>query len=234
MRALYINHDHASSGGFVALRLRERGWDVDERVVVPAERYDSPGVSFGFPDPAGYDLLIPGGAPWGAYDDELIGSWLGPELHWLRAAVAADIPVLAICFGAQALARALGGKAEPNDRPEIGYVAVESDVPELIGPGPWFQWHFDRFAVPPGAREVARNDTAPQAYVLGRSLAVQFHPEVSPEIVASWLANGGDEEARKHGIDPDSLLRDAEREGPAARQRAATLVDAYLESIPRS
>jgi hypothetical protein len=40
-----------------------------------------------------------------------------------------------------ALARALGGKAEPNERPEIGYVTVESGVPELISPGPWFQRH---------------------------------------------------------------------------------------------
>jgi GMP synthase-like glutamine amidotransferase len=220
-----------SSGGFVTSRLRERGWEVDERTVVPPDRFGSPGVTFDFPGPGGYDLLIPAGAPWSAYDDALIGAWLRPELDWLRSAHRAGVPILAICFGAQALARALGGEVTRNHRPEIGYVAIDTDDPALVAPGPWFQWHYDRFTPPPGAREIARNAAAPQAYTIGRSLAVQFHPEVTPEVAAAWLANGGAEKARSHGIDPEALLRDATGRRDEAAARAAALVDAFLARV---
>jgi len=96
VRALFILHDHLSSGGHVAERLRDLGWAVEERLVVPPDRFGSPGVEFRFPDPAGYDLLVPGGAPWSAYDEALIGPWLRPEIEWLRSARAADVPVFAI------------------------------------------------------------------------------------------------------------------------------------------
>jgi GMP synthase-like glutamine amidotransferase len=226
VRALLILHDHVSAGGFVTGRLRERGWEVDERIVVPAERFASPGVEFDFPAPDGYDLLIPAGAPWSAYDDTL--TWLGPELAWLRAAHHADVPILAICFGAQALARALGGRVSRSPRPEIGYAGIETDDPLLVGPGPWFQWHYDMFTPPPAAREIARNKTSPQAYVVGRSLGVQFHPEVTPEIAQAWLSHGGAAQAERHGLDPTALLRDARDQREAAATRAAALVDAYL------
>ncbi len=196
---------------------------------MPPDRFGSPGVEFRFPDPAGYDLLVPGGAPWSAYDEALIGPWLRPEIEWLRSARAADVPVFAICFGAQVLARALGGQVTPSDRPEIGYVEVETDDPALVGPGPWFQWHSDRFTVPPGAREIARNDAAPQAYTIGRCLATQFHPEATPEMVGDWLAAGGEAEAARYGIDPHRLRHDLERERAAAPYRAAALVDAFLK-----
>lgn len=226
MRALLLLHDHVSAGGFVTGRLRELGWEVDERIVVPPERFASPGVEFDFPEPAGYDLLIPAGAPWSAYDDTL--TWLGPELAWLRSAHGTGVPILAICFGAQALARALGGEVRRSPRPEIGYVGIETDDPSLVGPGPWFQWHYDMFTPPPGAREIARNNTAPQAYAVGRSLAVQFHPEVTPEVAAAWLAHGGAAQAERHGVDPAVLLRDAGDQREAASARAAELVDAFL------
>jgi GMP synthase-like glutamine amidotransferase len=228
VRALCLHHDHASSGDLVAEHLQLGGWQVDERVVVPAERFGSPGVEHRFPDPARYDLVVPGGAPWSAYDDALVGSWLRPELEWLRGAVAAGVPILAICFGAQALARALGGGVAASEWPELGYVEIETDEPDLVGPGPWFQWHNDTFTLPPGAREVARNAAGPQAYVIGRCLAVQFHPEVTPEIVAAWLANGGEAQAVRRGVDPARLLAAAREERTAARTRCAALLDAFL------
>ena len=228
MRALRVHHDHLSSGDLVAEHLRLRGWEVEERVVVPPDRFGSPGIGHRFPDPAGYDLLVPGGAPWSAYDDVLVGAWLRPELDWLRAAAAAGVPVLAICFGAQALARALGGGVAASDRPELGYTDIETDEPGLVGPGPWFQWHYDTFTVPPGAREVARNAAGPQAYAIGRCLAVQFHPEVTPEIVAAWMANGGAGQAARRGIDPAGLLAGMRAERAASRARCAALVDAFL------
>jgi GMP synthase-like glutamine amidotransferase len=139
--------------------------------------------------------------------------------------------VFGICFGAQALARALGGSVVRAAHPEIGWTSIDSDVPELIEAGPWFQWHSDRFTLPPGAVELARNAVAVQAYRVGRSLGVQFHPEVTRAGIARWVGNGGDAQARALGIDPADLLAEADRQADAARQRAAALVAAYLAKV---
>lgn len=231
VRALVIHHDHLSLSGPVGDRIAQLGYDIDELMVVPAERYDSPGVEFTFPDPAGYDLVVLLGAPWSVYDRASVAPWIDGELELLRTAYAAELPVLGICFGAQALATALGGSVEVAPRHEIGWTAVESDVPGLIPAGPWFQWHFDRFTVPPGAVELARSAVGPQAFRAGRALGVQFHPELDEETLLQWLDAGGRAEARAHGEDPERLLAETRARREESRQRAYDLVDAFLAEI---
>lgn len=94
---------------------------------------------------------------------------------------------------------------------------------------PWYQWHFDRFTVPPGGRETARSPAGPQAYVLGRSLGVRFHPEVTPDTVAAWPDDGGDALARNLGLDVAELRRIEE----GGRERADALVDAFLADVAK-
>jgi GMP synthase-like glutamine amidotransferase len=233
LRALCILHDAFSTTGLIGAALRERGWEVDELIVVPAERYGTPDVEFEFPDHHDYDLIVPMGAPWAAYDDEAIGSWLTPELKWLAETVADGGAVFGICFGGQALARALGGSVALGARPEIGWTVIEpSAEPDgIVGSGPWFEWHYDAFTPPPGATVLARNEVAVQAYRVGRSLGVQFHPEVTAVDITMWLENGGDAQVRALGIDPADLLAEAARQETAARARAEALTDHYLKEI---
>ncbi len=173
------------------------------------------------------------GAPWGAWDDECIGNWLTPELAWIRDAVDRDIPVLGICFGGQLLARALGGSVAPGPKPEIGWTAIHSDDPSLVSPGPWFQFHYDRWTLPEGAVEIARNSVASQAFTFGRSLAVQFHPELNAAMLDGWLREGGAEQVVRDGQDPDALLAHTRAEENAARERSYALVDAFLERVAK-
>jgi GMP synthase-like glutamine amidotransferase len=231
LRALCILHDSFSTTGLIGAALRERGWTVDELFVVPAWRNESPNIEFAFPDHREYDLLVPMGAPWSAYDDAGIGAWLLPELGWLAGAVRAGAAVFGICFGAQALARALGGAVARLPAPEIGWYEIESADPALVPPGPWLQWHFDGFTPPPGALVLARTEAAVQAYRIGRCLGTQFHPEVTDADVRLWLAHGAQAEALDSGLDPDGLLAECVRQADGARERAGALVDCYLAKI---
>jgi GMP synthase-like glutamine amidotransferase len=230
--ALVIEHDHASFPGPVGERLVERGYRLDELVVVPEERFHSPGVSADYPAVGEHDVIVAMGAPWSAYDHGLIGSWLDEEIALLGEAHRAGVPILAICFGAQALARALGGRAEKTPAgPEIGWYEIETDEPSTIPPGPWFQWHFDRFGPPPGARVLARSAVGPQAYAIGRSLATQFHPELNSSTLEAWLSHGGDVEARAHGFDPEELRTRTRDLAAESRARARALTDTFLNEF---
>ncbi|MGV8885222.1 MAG: type 1 glutamine amidotransferase [Microbacteriaceae bacterium] len=233
MRALFVQHDHVSPTGPLSQRLREHGFTVDEIVVVPQESFTSPNIDFEFPEASDYDLIVPMGAPWGAWDDACIGRWLLPEVEWIGAAMSRDIPVLGVCFGGQLMARALGGSVAPAPKAEIGWTAIHSDAPDLIAAGPWFQFHYDRWSVPDGATELARNSVASQAFVAGRSLAVQFHPELTAETLEGWLAEGGADQVRRDGQDPTALLAHTRAEQDAARARSYALVDAFLERVAR-
>ena len=233
MRAVFVMHDHVSPTGPVSQRLRDRGFDVDELVVVDESNFATPNVPFEFPSLDDYDLVVPMGSPWGAWDDAGIGAWLQPEIAWVQEAVARDIPVLGICFGGQLLARALGGSVAPGPKAEIGWTAIHSDDPSLVAPGPWFQFHYDRWSLPEGAVEVARNAVASQAFTYGRSLGVQFHLELTASTLAGWLREGGIPQVEADGQDPDALLAHTRAEEPAAIERAHRLVDVFLERIAR-
>ncbi len=230
MRALVVQQDHVSPPGPVGEGFADRGYDVEEFLVVPAERFADPGVEVDFPDPARYDVVVPMGAPWSVTSEHIAG-WVAGELALLRRAHEVGVPVLGICFGGQALAAALGGSVGRSPRAEIGWVSIGTDDPSLVPAGPWFQWHEDRWTAPPGAREVARTAVAPQAFVLGRSLAVQFHPELTPSQLEGWLANGGTAYLAAQGLDADQLLASTRTEAPAAAARARALVAAFLDRV---
>ena len=108
---------------------------------------------------------------------------------------------------------------------------MDSDDETLVPDGPWFQWHYDRWALPPGATELARNPAASQAFVLRRNLALQFHPELTAASLDGWLENGGAEEAAGQGIDVSSLIARTSALAPDAARRAAALVDGFLRQI---
>jgi GMP synthase-like glutamine amidotransferase len=77
---------------------------------------------------------------------------------------------------------------------------------DVIVAGPWFQFHHDEFTLPRGATQLAVNESGIQAFTMGRALAVQFHPEMTPDLLASWCDAGGAEELIDNGIDPDELI----------------------------
>jgi GMP synthase-like glutamine amidotransferase len=119
-----------------------------------------------------------------AYDDTL--PWLAAELAFIERTLAASVPVLGICFGAQALARVLGATLYRLAEPEIGWAQVASRCPGLAE-GPWLSWHRDAFDLPSGATEIAANPVCVQGFCYGPHAGVQFHPEATRAIAASWV-----------------------------------------------
>jgi GMP synthase-like glutamine amidotransferase len=231
VRALLIQHDHICTPGFVGERLTDRGFDLVVHQVVREDRFLSPDVEIEFPDPTDFDAIIPMGAPWSVYDHEAIGTWVPAELTMLRDAHHHEVPVLGICFGGQMLAAAHGGSVARSAAPEIGWVNIDSDDDSLVPSGSWFQWHYDRWQLPQHAHEVARNANSSQAFVLGRNLAVQFHPEMTSEILTSWIATGGAAEVDQFGIELETLVRQTARNDASNQERAHRLVDQFLDRM---
>lgn len=231
MKALVIQHDHVSPTGPLGRRLEHHGFEITEFLVVPKSSFKEPNVSVEFPNTDEFDLVVFLGAPWGAWDDKCIGNWLTPEIELCRNLVTSNKPVLGICFGAQLMARSLGGSVAPGEHPEIGWTYIWSDDQSLVGNGPWFQFHYDILTVPPGATEIARNPVAPQAFTINKSLGVQFHPELDSAALKGWLDEGGVPQVERDHQNPEILLNQTRAEDAAGQERTYALVDSFLSRV---
>jgi len=133
-----------------------------------------------FPDPDEYDAAVVSGSADSVYDD---AEHVDALREWIRDA---DLPILGVCYGHQAIVDAYGGTVEELSAGELGYVEVEHDgdaffdgVPERFV---CFQSHGDAVTeLPPGAEPLARNDVCLQAMRLDDHVSVQFHPEIGLE-----------------------------------------------------
>ena len=221
LKALIVQHEEPSPPGFLG------EWLDQQRAEVDILRID---LGETIPDAREYDLIASLGSEFAAFDDSI--PFISPESKLIRQAVDADVPVLGLCFGGQLLARVMGGKSFRADRAEIGWIPVRTKDRELIPEGPWFQWHFDSFTLPPGAKLIADTPVGPQAYVIGRSLGLQFHPEVTPEIMDSWV-RAYRHELDGDGVDPDALLEETNRLAPVVRTTAERLFNRFLTHVAR-
>jgi GMP synthase-like glutamine amidotransferase len=176
------------------------------------------------------DLLVIMGGPMGVAD---IGApsypWLGPVAELLQRRLAAGAPNLGICLGAQLLAHAAGAKVAPmvdatgRRVREVGWGALqvypEAD-PCVRGLPPQMEvlhWHGDACALPAGATLLASTPVCPvQMFRLGRSLGLQFHPEIDGATAALWAeedatfvvaANGPDGVATLQAASPAAAIR---------------------------
>jgi len=155
-------------------------------------------------------------------------------LALVAQAVERDLPVLGLCYGGQVLADVLGGVVEPALEAELGWYTVESDDPNLVPAGPWLEWHYQRFTLPPGARELARSAAGVQAFTSGPHLGTQFHPESTIEIVKQW-ANSDRERLELLGVTDAEARLEAGRElADTARAHAFQLFDGFWERAQRA
>lgn len=128
--------------------------------------------------------------------------WVEDELEAIRRAYAAGVPMMGVCFGGQLISKALGGKVTRGEGMEIGWYPIFRIT--QAGQADWldglpiefeaFHWHADTFSMPPGSTPLLMSECYQnQGFVLGDHLGMQFHLEMTEEMVRAWIDRyGGD------------------------------------------
>lgn len=183
--ALLVRHGQHERDDRVAQSLQRRGYRLDQRFVAKGDP---------LPDPdEGHALCVVYGGPQMASEAERI-DYLAAELRWIDDWVDAGRPYLGLCLGAQMLARSQGARvgAHRDGLHEVGYAEL---LPTLRGrdvfPEPihGYHWHSEGFDLPDGAELLAMGRVFEnQAFRLNASTyGLQFHPEVTLEMMQSWM-----------------------------------------------
>lgn len=123
--------------------------------------------------------------------------YIAEEIDWITDWLAAGKPTLGICLGGQLVAKCLGATVSrhPEGLTESGFTKL---VPAtgangfLEGTEYFYQWHNEGFSLPDNCELLARGETFPNQAFRYRSntYGLQFHPEVSREVMLSWLKDG--------------------------------------------
>jgi len=218
-RTLILQHEEPTPPGLMT------DWLAEQAAHVEVLRIDENEAEV---NPRDYDLIVSLGSEFAAFDDSI--PFVQREVKLYQQAIEADVPILGLCFGGQMLARVLGSRLFRAGQAEIGWLPVRTHHPELVSTGPWFQWHFDTFTAPPGAKLIAETDAAPQAFISGRSLGLQFHPEVTPEIMDEWV-RAYPHELEAEGVDPQGLLAETRQRAAQSRQTTWRLFDRFRDQV---
>jgi GMP synthase-like glutamine amidotransferase len=168
--------------------------------------------------------------------------WVDEECALIRAAVAADIPVLGHCLGGQLMSKALGGQVTKNLVKEIGWGEVS--VADTAAGREWlggtreflsFHWHGETFSLPPGASPILGNrHCANQAFALGKHLAMQCHVEMTEAMIRLWNRQWADEvnNATSPGIQtPDEMYQNLSPRLAELNTVAAKLYTQWIKGL---
>jgi GMP synthase-like glutamine amidotransferase len=189
---------------------------------------------------APFDGVVVLGGPMAAWED-VANPHLKPTVELLRDCTENDEPVLAICLGAQLLARAAGARNYRSRDPEVGWYGTEITEAGRADPllrglpptFPTFMWHFDTFDAPPGASVLARTAGNPLAAfrLAGRQWGVVFHPEKDQATIRTQL--GRHRKSLTTGtppVDVDRVERETRDLEPDHARRAARLFGNFLDA----
>ena len=189
-RLLVVVPSRTDPSGRLGDWLRTAGLELDERRVGEGDPLPA--------DLGGHDGLLVLGGPQASMDSDEVNPELVGVRRLLAQAIAADVPTLAICLGAQLLAQVGGGRTRKGvEGPEVGAALVAkrdaADADPVFGPVPLspdvIEWHHDEISqLPTGATLLASSAVYEnQAFRVGSAVyGLQFHIETTPAIVRGW------------------------------------------------
>jgi GMP synthase (glutamine-hydrolysing) len=229
-RLLVIQHNLDDSlndlgGALVAAGLRVDTWCTfrSDTPPLPLELFDG--------------VLSLGGTD--SVADEARLGWIVHERRLIEDALAAGVPILGVCFGAQMLARAAGAEVIPAPSSEIGWhevqmsqdAAMDSVLSVLGDRFHAFQFHYDTFTVPVRATVLGVGNGMTQVFRVGESAwGVQFHVEANPALIHAWLATY-DEEMAEAGVDVERERAVTVERWRDARDRCERLATAFAARV---
>jgi len=209
-KALIITHVESEGPGTLGDFLTSQNIDVERVKLYEGEILPE--------DPLNYDTIITMGGPMGVYDDARY-PFLREEIGFLRKVIEANVPLLGICLGAQLIALACDAPVKKATAREVGWKNIfvtEEGKKDMLFQGlpavmSVFQWHEDAFEIPEGATFLATGwDCENQAFRYRNAFGLQFHIEVTREMLSQWfdgstrldqILQGYDE------IEPDLITR---------------------------
>jgi len=160
--------------------------------------------------------------------------FLREEDLFIKESIQRGKRVLGICLGAQLIAKALGAKVFKAPEKEIGWYDVS--LTEEGSRDPWFasfpkvfrvfQWHEDTFEIPKRAKLLATSTAVPnQAFRYGENAyGLQFHLEVTPEMIRDWVNEYGDPCPSSSG----RIMTMTESEFEPIKMRGVAFLDNFL------
>ena len=152
------------------------------------------------PDVHAADGWLLTGSRHGTYEHH---AFIPPLEDFIRAAYAAHVPMVGICFGHQIIAQALGGRVEKYS----GGWSVGATDYDIAGQQMTLNaWHQDQVtALPPGATVLGSSGFCPYAALAydDDALTVQAHPEFSAGMIDGLASTRG------KGVVPAPLLQQA-------------------------
>ena len=161
--------------------------------------YETPVV---FPSLDSFDWLIIMGGPLSVNDVENF-PWLVEEKKFIESAIKKSKVVIGFCLGSQLISSALGAKVGPSAKKEIGWFDVslteEAKQHELFNgfadTFKTFHWHGDTFELPRHSKLLMSSAACKhQGFIYGkRTIALQFHPEVTQAGLKEMIANHSEE-----------------------------------------
>ncbi len=188
------------------------------------------------PDVNDIDWLVVMGGPMSVHDTAEF-PWLVDEKRFINDAVTHGKVIIGICLGSQLIAEALGSRVYKNSVKEIGWFPVmknssgaDSSLLRKFGDiETVFHWHGDTFDIPHGAVSVMSSDGCKnQCFIYNEKIiGLQFHVEVTADLLESMIVNGIDE------VVPDKFIQDADqlRDGTRYIKKNNELMYSILDEL---
>lgn len=186
-KVLVITHVASEGPGTLGDFLMSRGFEIET-----VRLFDGQALPGGY---LGYHAVVTMGGSMNVHDDEHY-PFLAREVEFLSRAISENVPVLGICLGAQLIARACYAPVRSGAGRERGWKnifvtdegrkdIILQGVPALFRV---FQWHDDVFEVPAGGVLIATARNLPnQAFRYRNAYGLQFHVEVTRDMLAEWM-----------------------------------------------
>ena len=222
LSVLVLQHDPHDGPGYLGEALLRRGASLTNVRLDEGEAV---------PNISDYDMVLVMGGTMNVYQEDRY-PWLKEETADIRRAVQEDKAVLGVCLGGQLLAKAMDARVHVGAATEIGLTPI--GLTEAGKVDPLFEglsqieaveWHDDAFDIPSGAVALASSEgCANQAFRFGRrAYGLQFHPEVSPMMLAEWIKASG-----WTSSDKSAFQRAVEAKVAALESQADRLIDNFL------